>query len=269
MSGKKLTDALKTLRPRPVLHADRGAGHRQDDGQGRLRRERRRRRAPRRRPAQGRPDGPRHRRPAGRHRQGRARRRVRRRRRRRRGARGRRRHRRRRRPRRPGRGGQVRLRRGHRHARHDAARRPPRPGPRAPRPDAEPEDRHRHHRRRPGRAREFKGGKVEYRTDRYGNVHVPLGKVSFEPSALETNFRAVLDELQRAKPAVGQGPLPAGRSPSRRRWAPASASTPTACAPTPSDPVLNAVDRRARAGTTLFRTRRRGRPARPSPRCGR
>src|SRR5205085_3293577 len=49
---------------------------------------------------------------------------------------------------------------------------------------------------------EFKGGKVEYRTDRYGNVHVPLGKVSFTPEALESNFRAVLDELQRAKPAA-------------------------------------------------------------------
>ncbi len=52
---------------------------------------------------------------------------------------------------------------------------------------------------------EFKGGKVEYRTDRYGNVHVPLGKTSFEPSALETNFRAVLDELNRAKPAAAKG----------------------------------------------------------------
>ena len=52
---------------------------------------------------------------------------------------------------------------------------------------------------------EFKGGKVEYRTDRYGNVHVPLGKVSFEPAALEANFRAVLDELQRAKPAAAKG----------------------------------------------------------------
>jgi large subunit ribosomal protein L1 len=52
---------------------------------------------------------------------------------------------------------------------------------------------------------EFKGGKVEYRTDRYGNVHVPLGKVSFEPAALEANFRAVLDELQRAKPASAKG----------------------------------------------------------------
>src|SRR3954449_6459663 len=52
---------------------------------------------------------------------------------------------------------------------------------------------------------EFKGGKVEYRTDRYGNVHVPLGKVSFDPTALEQNFRAVLDELQRAKPASAKG----------------------------------------------------------------
>jgi len=52
---------------------------------------------------------------------------------------------------------------------------------------------------------EFKGGKVEYRTDRYGNVHVQLGKASFEIDALETNFRAVLDELQRAKPASAKG----------------------------------------------------------------
>ena len=52
---------------------------------------------------------------------------------------------------------------------------------------------------------EFKGGKVEYRTDRYGNVHVPLGKVSFAPEALEENFRAVLDELQRVKPASAKG----------------------------------------------------------------
>ena len=52
---------------------------------------------------------------------------------------------------------------------------------------------------------EFKGGKVEYRTDRYGNVHVQLGKVSFDVEALEANFRAVLDELQRAKPASAKG----------------------------------------------------------------
>jgi large subunit ribosomal protein L1 len=52
---------------------------------------------------------------------------------------------------------------------------------------------------------EFKGGKVEYRTDRYGNVHVPIGKASFEAAALEANFRAVVDELQRAKPAAAKG----------------------------------------------------------------
>jgi large subunit ribosomal protein L1 len=52
---------------------------------------------------------------------------------------------------------------------------------------------------------EFKGGKVEYRTDRYGNVHVQLGKVSFDFDQLDANFRAVLDEIQRAKPAAAKG----------------------------------------------------------------
>ena len=52
---------------------------------------------------------------------------------------------------------------------------------------------------------EFKGGRVEYRTDRYGNIHVPLGKASFERDALLSNFRAVVDELQRAKPASAKG----------------------------------------------------------------
>ena len=52
---------------------------------------------------------------------------------------------------------------------------------------------------------EFKGGKVEYRTDRFGNVHVPIGKVSFSVDQLLTNFGAVLDELQRAKPAASKG----------------------------------------------------------------
>ena len=52
---------------------------------------------------------------------------------------------------------------------------------------------------------EFKGGKVEYRTDRYGNVHVPIGKASFEPDALEANFSAALDELHRARPASAKG----------------------------------------------------------------
>jgi large subunit ribosomal protein L1 len=52
---------------------------------------------------------------------------------------------------------------------------------------------------------EFKGGRVEYRTDKIGNIHVPIGKVSFERQALVDNFRAVVDELQRAKPASAKG----------------------------------------------------------------
>ncbi len=52
---------------------------------------------------------------------------------------------------------------------------------------------------------EFKGGKVEYRTDRNGNVHVPIGKVSFTLDALNANMGAVLDELLKAKPSSAKG----------------------------------------------------------------
>jgi large subunit ribosomal protein L1 len=52
---------------------------------------------------------------------------------------------------------------------------------------------------------EFKGGKVEYRTDRHGNVHVPIGKASFPVESLIKNYGAVLDELLRAKPAASKG----------------------------------------------------------------
>ncbi|HZU72371.1 MAG TPA: 50S ribosomal protein L1 [Acidimicrobiales bacterium] len=52
---------------------------------------------------------------------------------------------------------------------------------------------------------EFKGGRVEYRTDKVGNIHVPVGKVSFDRTRLLENFRAVIDELQRAKPAAAKG----------------------------------------------------------------
>ena len=52
---------------------------------------------------------------------------------------------------------------------------------------------------------DFKGGKVEYRTDRYGNVHVRIGKVSFTEDALADNFKAVIDELLKAKPSSAKG----------------------------------------------------------------
>src|SRR5690349_2343785 len=52
---------------------------------------------------------------------------------------------------------------------------------------------------------DFKGGKVEYRTDRFGNVHVPIGKVSFPVESLVRNYTAILDEIQRAKPPSAKG----------------------------------------------------------------
>ncbi len=53
--------------------------------------------------------------------------------------------------------------------------------------------------------REIKGGKVEYRSDKFGNVHLVLGKASFEPKALKQNFAAALDELIKAKPSAAKG----------------------------------------------------------------
>jgi large subunit ribosomal protein L1 len=52
---------------------------------------------------------------------------------------------------------------------------------------------------------EFKAGKVEYRNDRNGNVHVPIGRVSFDAGALADNYYTLLDELLRAKPAAAKG----------------------------------------------------------------
>ena len=52
---------------------------------------------------------------------------------------------------------------------------------------------------------EFKGGRVEYRADRNANVAVPIGKVSFEAEALATNLCAVMEELERVKPASAKG----------------------------------------------------------------
>ena len=50
-----------------------------------------------------------------------------------------------------------------------------------------------------------KGGKVEYRTDRSGIVHLSIGKKSFTEQQLVENYGAVLDEILRAKPAVAKG----------------------------------------------------------------
>ncbi|MGA2036142.1 MAG: 50S ribosomal protein L1 [Acidimicrobiales bacterium] len=52
---------------------------------------------------------------------------------------------------------------------------------------------------------EFKGGRVEYRTDKVGNIHVGIGKVSFSRGQLLDNLHAVIDELVRAKPAAAKG----------------------------------------------------------------
>lgn len=52
---------------------------------------------------------------------------------------------------------------------------------------------------------EFKGGRVEYRTDKIGNVQLPIGKVSFDKRGLMENFRAVIEELTRAKPSSAKG----------------------------------------------------------------
>ena len=52
---------------------------------------------------------------------------------------------------------------------------------------------------------EFKGGKVEFRTDRNGNVHVPIGKASFDAEKITANLSVVIDELERSKPASAKG----------------------------------------------------------------
>ena len=52
---------------------------------------------------------------------------------------------------------------------------------------------------------EIKAGKVEYRVDKAGNVHVPIGKVSFENEKLVGNFKAIYDTILKAKPSAAKG----------------------------------------------------------------
>lgn len=53
--------------------------------------------------------------------------------------------------------------------------------------------------------KEIKAGKVEYRAQKDGNVHVPIGKVSFDEEKLVANFKVLLDTLVKAKPAAAKG----------------------------------------------------------------
>lgn len=52
---------------------------------------------------------------------------------------------------------------------------------------------------------EIKAGKVEYRVDKAGNIHAPIGKVSFEDAKLVENFTTVYEILMKAKPAAAKG----------------------------------------------------------------
>jgi large subunit ribosomal protein L1 len=52
---------------------------------------------------------------------------------------------------------------------------------------------------------EFKAGRVEFRNDRYGNVHLPVGKVSFTSEQLLDNFGVAADEILRSRPAAAKG----------------------------------------------------------------
>jgi len=53
--------------------------------------------------------------------------------------------------------------------------------------------------------REIKAGKIEFRVDKTGNVHAPIGKVSFGPEQLAENLSAFMDTVVRAKPAAAKG----------------------------------------------------------------
>jgi len=53
--------------------------------------------------------------------------------------------------------------------------------------------------------RDLKGGLVEYRTDRNGNLHLILGKKSFSADDIGAHYATVIDEIMRAKPAAAKG----------------------------------------------------------------
>ena len=53
--------------------------------------------------------------------------------------------------------------------------------------------------------RDIKAGKIEFRVDKTGNVHAPIGKVSFSVEQLEANYTAFMDTIVRAKPSAAKG----------------------------------------------------------------
>lgn len=53
--------------------------------------------------------------------------------------------------------------------------------------------------------REIKAGKIEFRVDKTGNIHAPIGKVSFSEEQLQENLRAFMDQIVRARPASSKG----------------------------------------------------------------
>jgi large subunit ribosomal protein L1 len=57
-----------------------------------------------------------------------------------------------------------------------------------------------------GRAvREIKAGKIEFRVDKTGNVHAPIGKVSFSAAQLQENLSAFMDTIVKARPSAAKG----------------------------------------------------------------
>jgi len=53
--------------------------------------------------------------------------------------------------------------------------------------------------------KEVKAGKIEYRVDKGSNIHVPVGKMSFDQDKLVENIRILIGEIIRAKPAASKG----------------------------------------------------------------
>ena len=203
--SKGYRKAAELIEPDKIYSPARGGDLAKQASPDQVRRHRRGRDAARRRPAQGRPDGPRHGQPAARHRQDRPRHRVRHRRQGRRGPRGRRRQGRQRRPDRRDHRRLPRLRRRDRHAGPDGQGRPHRPRARPAWPDAEPEDRHGHPGRRQGRRRHQ--GRQDQLPGRQAvqPAHGHRQGVVQRASSWSRTTRAALDEVLRAKPSAAKG----------------------------------------------------------------